>query len=89
MTILPDGPVLTPGDAEDAHLGDIVARRALITDKLFAARHQLGGAVPVTAADHLEGAGSTTRPAGRQSRSSRGRARRTQPERRAREMPVS
>lgn len=56
MTIpLPDGPVLTPRDAEDAYLGDIVARRAQVADRLFAAKHQLGGAGPVTAADHLEG----------------------------------
>jgi hypothetical protein len=52
---LPDGPVLTPGAAEDAYLGDIVARRAQVADKLFTAKHQLGGAGPVTAADHLEG----------------------------------
>jgi hypothetical protein len=52
---LPDGPVLTPGAAEDACLGDIVARRAQVADRLFTAKHQLGGAGPVTAADHLEG----------------------------------
>lgn len=36
-------------------MGDIVARRVQVADKLFAAKHQLGGAVPVMAADHLEG----------------------------------
>jgi hypothetical protein len=56
MTIpLPDDPVLTPGDAQDVYLGDIVARRGQVADKLFAAKHQLGCAVPVTPADYLEG----------------------------------